>query len=247
MLGTVDAFTAQWSADLKSGQMYDYTAQQAFYALALMDQFFADEWTVFELYCDLRQVKSYRFTRDQAEQIVREVIASALDEHPRLRANDYCTWCAARYACETRKESLAIINAHTFDINNATPDQLRNLILAANVAEDFSKRARDVLKNAILAGQSARGVSLVSKRGIKLIKGDHLRDAINCFSPTFIADWLIDDQISLSVWERAVAEYKSQNPNSGIVPELPPEAIIETPGVSYLRVCYPKHNKQEDQ
>ena len=75
--GTADLLCedAGWSADLKTGQKRNYVEQQAAYALGFMDRLFADEWTVYLLFCDQREVVTLRFTRESAEAAMRSALA----------------------------------------------------------------------------------------------------------------------------------------------------------------------------
>lgn len=109
MEGTADLLCedAGWSADLKSGQVRNYLEQQACYALGFMDRFWRDEWVVYLFYCDQREVVTLRYTRDEAQEIIRKVKAAALDEHAQAKPCDYCGWCAKRWRCPTRLESVA--------------------------------------------------------------------------------------------------------------------------------------------
>lgn len=109
LLGTADLLCsgALWSADLKSGQPRNYREQQAAYALGFMDTHGVDDWTVYLLFCDLREVTTLRFTREEAETMVRSVMAAALDDHPAATPCDYCDWCALKWKCPARLESVA--------------------------------------------------------------------------------------------------------------------------------------------
>jgi len=108
MDGTADLLCegAEWSADLKTGQRYDYYAQQAAYALGFMDRFFLDEWVVYLLYSDLRELDVLRYTRDEAIAEVRSIKASVLGGDP-AKVCDYCGWCAKQWHCPTRLEQQA--------------------------------------------------------------------------------------------------------------------------------------------
>ena len=100
-VGTADALCVKmgWVADLKTGQLRDYMPQLAAYAYACMHFYFEEEWVAHVLYCDSRLVKSYRFTKDQARQIVERIIAEVNDPSAEPRACDYCSWCANQNTC----------------------------------------------------------------------------------------------------------------------------------------------------
>jgi hypothetical protein len=119
MKGTADAkcLERQWSADLKTGEIRDYEAQQAAYALGFMDQEFTDTWTVLLLFCDERQVVTLDYTRAEAEALVRGIVARVKDPQAIAEPNEYCSWCAHRWTC---KERLAPISQLLF----GAPDKL---------------------------------------------------------------------------------------------------------------------------
>lgn len=95
--GTMDALCAAegWLVDFKTGQVRDYHAQMAAYALACMDAYFADEWTSHLIFVDQKQVVSHHWTRAEAEQLVSD-IANA-PQVPTLC--EYCCWCGAAETC----------------------------------------------------------------------------------------------------------------------------------------------------
>jgi hypothetical protein len=109
LAGTADAVCpgGRFSVDLKSGQERNYLQQQALYALGFMDEYFADQWAVYLLYCDLRRVVKLEFTRQEAETIVRDVMAKVLDPLARPTPCESCDWCAKRYTCRERLEQVA--------------------------------------------------------------------------------------------------------------------------------------------
>lgn len=88
-----------WSADLKTGQIRSYYAQQACYALGNMDRTFTTEWTVYLLFCDEQKVKGLHYTYEGAAELVRSIRASYHDEAAVPKANEYCSWCRHRFSC----------------------------------------------------------------------------------------------------------------------------------------------------
>ncbi len=169
LTGTADALCdgAQWSADLKTGQIRNYAEQQAAYALGFMDRFFLDEWTVYLLFCDQREVVTLRFTRDEATRLVRDVLARAHDSTPPT-PNEYCGWCAKRWECPARREALGIVpfdGPGALKLEDQPSDKLREFALRAKVVEDFAEQAREILKARCIAGEKISGVSLTSRAG----------------------------------------------------------------------------------
>ena len=95
--GTMDALCVAegWLADFKTGQIRDYAAQMAAYALACMDAYFADEWKSYLIFIDQRQVVARSWTRAEAEQLVTGIVNKP--QVPTLC--DYCTWCGSFETC----------------------------------------------------------------------------------------------------------------------------------------------------
>lgn len=100
-VGTADALCLRlgWVADLKTGAVRDYSAQLAAYAYACMHANFEDSWAAHVLYCDHQLIKSYRFTKDQARQIVERILEEVRNPASEPRACDYCSWCANQNTC----------------------------------------------------------------------------------------------------------------------------------------------------
>lgn len=94
--GTCDAIVPalKLSADLKSGEIRDYTLQMAAYALGCMDRFGSDEWTTLLLYVDQDETTETHWTYEDASARVlglRDAWTLRKDAHP--TPCDYCEWC----------------------------------------------------------------------------------------------------------------------------------------------------------
>ena len=160
---------AGWHGDLKSGEVRDYEAQMAAYALGWMRDQGRYEWTAYLFYCDQRCVQTYRFTQESAEAIVRDALALRLTDAPPL-PNQYCGWCAARWDCEARREQLGTHLPITKDtpiwpdIDTAT---LARFVGFAGLVEEWADAARDVLKGRCLeAGEPLpEGVTVTNRKG----------------------------------------------------------------------------------
>jgi hypothetical protein len=111
MTGTADCACPdkQWSIDLKSGQVRDYLAQQAAYALGFMEREFCDEWTIHLLFCDERQIVTHHLTKEEAWDIVNPIIAVAKDPRALPSPCEYCSWCKKRWTCQARLEPLSML------------------------------------------------------------------------------------------------------------------------------------------
>lgn len=104
MTGTADALCAarRWSADLKTGEMHDYTAQQAAYALGFMDREQVEHWSVLLLFCDVRELLQLDFTRESATQLLCKVLDHVRNPLARATPCEFCDWCASRKSCAAR-------------------------------------------------------------------------------------------------------------------------------------------------
>lgn len=179
MTGTADVLCegARWSGDLKSGQVRNYLEQQACYALGFMDRFWCDEWTVYLLFCDARELTTLRFTREEAERIIRDVKAAALDDLAQASPCDYCGWCALRWKCPTRLETVAWylgLDPATVDLKEAASDPLK-LGQALDLTHEIQKEdgLHDFLKDAARAhiseGKPVPGWKLQNGRETKSV------------------------------------------------------------------------------
>mgnify|MGYP007090083832 CR=1 FL=1 len=166
---------AGWHGDLKSGEVRDYEAQMAAYALGWMRDQGRDEWTAYLFYCDQRYVQPYRFTIESAEAIVRDALALRLTDAPPM-PNQYCGWCAARWDCEARREQLGTHLPITkdspiwADIDSQT---LARFVGFAGLVEEWADAARDVLKSRCLEGGEPLpiGVSVTNRKGSEKLPG----------------------------------------------------------------------------
>ena len=87
-LGTADAICkrAMWVADIKTGQVRNYRQQLAAYALACMEDHFAESWTAHVVYVDQQLVRSYDFPGNAHFYILGRVVAI---EHERYVIDQY--------------------------------------------------------------------------------------------------------------------------------------------------------------
>jgi hypothetical protein len=110
--GTMDALCVAggWLADFKTGQIRDYAAQMAAYALACMDAYFADEWTTHLLFLDQKMTVSHRWTREEAEELVLGIVNKPKVPTP----FENCSWCGAFETCEA-------VRAATTEVTPALP------------------------------------------------------------------------------------------------------------------------------
>jgi hypothetical protein len=220
-----------WSGDIKSGQHYDYTAQQAAYALGFMRKFDLDEWVVYLFYMDLQMVEALRFTATSAEELIRRALAQ---KSAPPRANDFCGWCAARFNCPARREFLGLIMPPDDliglpNFEALTGEQLRDLALATKAVEDFGTEARRLLLEKAIRGSKPAGVTLITKKGTLKFPHDQLgRDLKQLGFGAVLAAY----------GDLSAAKAKEIYAKQGI--PFPEEACTETAGSSYVTVKKPK-------
>lgn len=224
MTGTADLLCegGNWSADLKTGQIRNYLEQQAAYALGFMERYFADEWTVYLLYCDAEQVETLRFTLESATECIQDALALYNGDVP-PQANEYCGWCAKRFDCPARRESLGILpDWQSIDLEKAESVKLRDFVLAAAVAADFVERAREILKERVVGGEKISGVSLVSKKGAVKLPNDELRK--------------LTDQVDMNAALVMLGDLSEAKAATLLGDALPADALVQTPGSSYITI-----------
>lgn len=186
-VGTVDAVCVARSAsfDLKSGQIYNYEAQMAAYALGLMVMHGVDTWTTHLLFCDQRVVTTTPWTYERA----RAVMQAALDNiGTPPRENQYCGWCAKSLTCEVRiksvSEALMPAQAQVMPDNDGflmllnDPERLGRFLSACNTLDDFRDAAKAKARGLLEAGVDVPGWALGKPREIKTVDAYHLIQAV---------------------------------------------------------------------
>lgn len=176
--GTADALCVEkkWLADIKSGQIRNYREQMAAYALACMDTHWESEWTAHVVYVDQRVVRSYQFTREQAERIVQDVVSAATTPLARPTPCQYCNFCANKDRCSAlvlqSKTALADVDA----TNGDTLTIIRDRILTDPARHaDFVRRYKwfvdefgdpltEALKKRLIDGEEIDGWKLTSAK-----------------------------------------------------------------------------------
>lgn len=219
---------ARWHGDLKSGEVRDYEAQMAAYALGWMRDQGASEWTAYLFFSDQRYVQTYRFTWESAEAVVRDALSLRLSDAP-PRPNAYCGWCAARFDCIARREELG----NNLPISRESPEwaKLDSLTLArfcgfASVVADWRDAARDELTRRILENGEAYppGVSLTNRKGSEKVPG-----------PAFAA--LPAEVVSRLLGDVGVEKAKAAFAEAGV--DFPNGSVTTTPGASFLTIRKP--------
>ena len=218
MTGTADAAipTEDASIDLKTGEERDYHAQQAAYALGFMDKYFVDEWTVFLLYCDLRKPVKHHFTRAEAEDIVRHVVARVKDDQARATPCEYCDWCAKKYRCRERLEGVAWWAGKDpatieWDKELADPDRLAQFLdMCGVIAKDggLNDMARSRAKAFLLDGKSVPGYALRSRKGSEWVLPHDVRHVIQRmgFGPVLEAYGNLSAEKFRALWAERITD-----------------------------------------
>jgi hypothetical protein len=233
LIGTGDLLCEEllWSADLKSGQRRNYMEQQAAYAIGYMDRTFADEWTVYLLYCDLREVETLRFTRESAEAAVRGAIAKGVSGEPPT-VNEYCGWCSNRFTCAPRRESIGLVEIGEKALLESLPSELlREFVTRAGIVEEFADEARGILKSRLIAGEKVAGVSLTAKRGSRKVpeRVVELNLAALGVADVLAAYGPMSEAKLREIWGRKLPGKP-----------FPEEAVMESPGSAYITIRKPK-------
>lgn len=186
--GTADgvAVRGRWLVDLKSGQIYDYKAQMAAYALGLMQQHFEQEWTTHLLFCDQKQTVIHRWTYQSASDMVRGVLSN-VGSGP--RENDYCGWCAKSLTCPARvqaKDSALVtvaglaptVQDDGFLALLNDPVQVGKFLTACSTLDDFRDAAKAKARELLEAGQPVHGWRLQKARVTEYVEPEHVARAV---------------------------------------------------------------------
>ena len=179
LTGTADAWLPElgMSADLKTGQLRNYREQMAAYALGFMDATFRTEWTSHLLFCDQRQLVTHRFTYDEANALVTDVIARFHDATKEPVVCDYCSWCAKCDSCPARLELAAKAltptePAFNFEGILADNEKLGHFLTACAVLDDFRESAEEAAKKRLIAGDKIPGWKLSSRKAPEFVYHD---------------------------------------------------------------------------
>jgi hypothetical protein len=231
MPGEVDALCPQLfcSFDLKTGQYYDYELQMAAYALGLMEKYFAETWTTWILFCDLRRVYKYVFTYEKARQLVLEVRAW-YDAAGPPAYNPYCCWCANAAECPVlinrADHALALIEKPKFDFSGllADPQRLGLFLTACRALEPYQQQATDRTKQYLLAKTDVPGWSLTTRAPGKYVEPDAVVPLVEKLGPARV----------LSVYGNlSAAKYQKLSAEAEVIPDS--AAIKQGAGTVFLR------------
>ena len=229
--GEVDALCPKLfcSFDIKTGQYYDYSLQMAAYAWGLMEEYFAETWTTWLLFCDLRRVYKYTFTYAEARRLVLEVRAR-YETAAAPAFNSYCGWCANAGECPVlinrADQALAFTEKPKFDFQAllANPQRLGFFLSACRAVEPYQQQATDRAKQYLLAGTDVPGWSLVTRSPGKFVEPPAVVP---------LADKLGAARVLQAYGNLSVAKYEKLCAEAGLSPDS--AAIQQGAGTVYLR------------
>jgi hypothetical protein len=226
--GEVDALVSEecMHIDVKSGQRHDYRLQQAAYAFGLMNYYFIDYWTVFILYCDLREVDHLTFEYKKVSQTIKHA-KEEYDSPKDPTVNEFCGWCANFEECPTQRQlassALALVgDEDKFERVKADPQKLGEFLDGCKAIKEFQERAQEHAKVEMLRGNvGAEGYKLTTRRGAEYVS---VKAALDYLPAEAILGTI--NTISKSQYELACADQE-------IMPD--PKIIKQSGGSYYLR------------
>jgi hypothetical protein len=229
--GEVDALCPKLfcSFDIKTGQYYDYERQMAAYAWGLMEKYFAENWTTWLLFCDLRRVYRYAFSYEQARHLVLEV-RTGFEAAAAPAFNPYCGWCANAGECPVlinrADQALALTEKPTFNFTAvlANPQRLGAFLTACRAVEPYEQQANDRAKQYILAKTEVPGWSLVTRTSSRYVEPTAVVPLVDKLGSSRVLEEY--GHLSLARFERLCAE-------AGLSPDS--AAIKRGAGATYLR------------
>ena len=152
--------------------------QQALYALGFMARYNVDKWKVVLLYSDLRKMTAIDFTWSWAEIIIRNLMARVHDPLAVATPCEYCNWCAKKYTCAERLETVAFWagkDPATIDWQAEMNDPIKlaqfismcSLITSKDGLEDY---ARGLARDKLNTGEDVPGFVLRNRRGREYVE-----------------------------------------------------------------------------
>jgi hypothetical protein len=189
-LGTADAICkrARWTADIKTGAVRNYRQQLAAYSLACMEDHFAESWTGHVVYVDQQLVRSYDFTRAEAEATTQRWISEATSEDAKPTPCEYCTWCQHFNECgaitRQAESALALLktDGRTLDQirSEIAADPLQMSVFAANwktTEKHIAEPVIELLKQRLAAGDEIPGWKVSTSAGREYVEAEAIAKA----------------------------------------------------------------------
>lgn len=166
--GTMDACIPALGilADFKTGQIRDYEAQMAAYALACMQDYFSTRWTTVLLFIDKQETRYQEFSMQEA----RELVENIVNAEQRPTVCEYCGWCAHNETCELRRSMALEVTQQAESLEKLSPADIKKQALmptgiVAELAADPEKAAQ-FCEMAAVANSYAEAVKGVIKERI---------------------------------------------------------------------------------
>jgi Protein of unknown function (DUF2800) len=182
-LGTADAICkrARWVADIKTGAVRGYRQQLAAYSLACMEDHFAESWTAHVVYVDQQLVRSYDFTRAEAEATTQRWIAEATSADAKPTPCEYCQWCQHFNSCvaitRQAESALALVktDGRTLDEIRAeiAADPIQMSVFAANwktAEKHIAEPVIELLKKRLADGEEIPGWKVSTSAGREYVE-----------------------------------------------------------------------------
>lgn len=229
--GTMDAadFDQGFLFDFKTGEIRDYKAQMAAYALACMEYARCDSWRAVLLFVDKQHIVRHSFTRAEAEDIVRSI----RDAEQKPTTCEYCTWCRFFDECpavENATRSVTALLEHEPTLmESLLDDHQRASEYLANfkLAEEFVKRLKAKLTER-LAEIPSNYFKVVAVSGKKQVSPAELAEKIGAEEVVKLC--------ALISLKDAEAAWKANCPDK----PFPSEMVKTAGGYTSLRTTKPK-------
>lgn len=189
-LGTADAICKRkmWVADVKTGAVRNYRQQLAAYSLACMEDHFSESWTAHVVYVDQQVVRSYDFTREEAEATTKRWISEATSANAKPTPCEYCSWCAHFNECgaitRQAESALALVktDGRTLEQIRAeiAADPIQMSIFAANwktAEKHIAEPVIELLKQRLLEGEDIPGWKVSTSAGREYVEAEAIAKA----------------------------------------------------------------------
>ena len=168
------------SIDLKSGQERNYLEQQALYALGFMEKYECDNWTTHLLFSDLRKLVTHSFSRPHATDVVQGIIAKVNDPYTVPTPCEYCNWCAKKWTCNERLETVAFWagkDPATINWREELSDPIKlgqyiDLCAIITAKDGLNDYARSLAREKLNEGHNVPGYALRNRRGSEWFEPD---------------------------------------------------------------------------
>ena len=150
--GSVDAYCKGHLFDLKTGQVRNYDAQMAAYALGIMQKYRLDKVTCHLVYSKKRYVDVKTISFSEAENTVYSVIDSVTDETRSPWLCEYCGWCEREENCTAVKNFGYSIGGQIEVMNNLnldgplSPAVKKRLLSIVGAVERWANDVREKVK-----------------------------------------------------------------------------------------------------